>query len=465
MYPEPKLLTKSVWAEKVLKNMGSRLGVQHLDYDPFHKLSMYDAFVLRQANIYPKDSLVSSKDWDRIYNYYLEQAPEDTWLPNDTTRLSMGMPGFQVKIIDNLPAHPLSTMVTIDPNHQQIYWGSRAGDLMVVDHELKLSKQVSLESPPSQVLVKNENVMVVTMGIMDPSEEALGEIHSIQGRRLESLISGLQRPVHLNLADANEDGQDDFLVSQFGNQTGKFSFFSPNQQGQFQEFLLKNVAGAISSEVVDLNGDGRDDIVVLFGQGDEQITAFLKQKDGSYQEKLLLRFPPVYGSTSVKLIDFNGDKLLDILYTNGDNADYSYSLKGYHGIRIFTNTGNLEFEESFFYPMYGTTKALANDFDQDGDLDIVSISFFPDFNRERPEGFVYLENLGGWNFEQYTFAEAINGRWLVMDVGDYNGDGDSDIVLGSLLFKISAAPRKMIENWVQNGYQMVVLDNIIKDNQ
>jgi hypothetical protein len=54
---------------------------------------------------------------------------------------------------------------------------------------------------------------------------------------------------------------------------------------------------------------------------------------------------------------------------NGDNADYSIVLKNYHGIRVHINQGNNEFKETFFYPVYGATRLLAEDFDQDGDID------------------------------------------------------------------------------------------------
>ena len=445
--------------------MGRRLGRVNEEYDPFKNLSMYDAFVVRQAGIYPTDSLISHEDWMRIYNYYLEESPEVPLPVPSSPETLIGLPGFNTRVINDLPAYPLSTMVKIDSIHNQLYWGSRAGDLMVLNRELNLVKQFSLESPPSQVLIESEESYVVTMGIMDPSEEAKGEIKSIQGRKVTTLFAGLQRPVHLTLADLDENGSNDYLVSEFGNQTGSISWFRLDKNGQHQEAVLKNVPGAVSSEVIDLNTDGRKDIVTLFGQGDERISVFLKQKDGSFRENILLRFPPVYGSTSFQLIDFNNDGLKDILYTNGDNADYSFSLKGFHGARIFINKGDLRFEESFFYPMYGATKSLAHDFDQDGDLDMVVISFFPDFDAKRPEGFVYLQNQGGMEYKAYTFLEAANGRWLVMDIGDYDGDGDKDIVLGSLLFKISAAPQQTIENWIQNGYQMVVLENTVGDTK
>ncbi len=60
----------------------------------------------------------------------------------------------------------------------------------------------------------------------------------------------------------------------------------------------------------------------------------------------------------------------DILYTCGDNSDFSKVLKPYHGVYIFTNQSNWKFKQTYFYHIDGCTKAIAADFDHDGDLDV-----------------------------------------------------------------------------------------------
>src|SRR4029077_15370304 len=140
---------------------------------------------------------------------------------------------------------------------------------------------------------------------------------------------------------------------------------------------------------------GLPDIWALFAQGDERIILYTNKGDGRFEEKNILSFPAVYGSTYFELDDFNGDGLPDILYTCGDNADFSPVLKPYHGVYIFMNDGNNNFKQKYFFPMYGCFKAIARDFDKDGDLDIAAISFFADYNNHPEESFVYLENKGG----------------------------------------------------------------------
>jgi hypothetical protein len=212
------------------------------------------------------------------------------------------------------------------------------------------------------------------------------------------------------------------------------AWYEATANGQYREHVLKEVPGARLSVIHDFNRDGLLDIAVLMTQAREGVCIFYNLGEGHFREKWVLQFPAVYGSSYIELADFNGDGFMDILYTNGDNADYSPILKYYHGIRLLLNDGQDHFKEAWFYPMYGAGKALARDFDQDGDLDVAAISFFPDFGKEPEKGFVYLENSGGLNFQPYVIKEAAKGRWMTFDAGDADEDGDLDICLGSFVF-------------------------------
>lgn len=145
----------------------------------------------------------------------------------------------------------------------------------------------------------------------------------------------------------------------------------------------------------------------------------------------------MYGSSYFELCDFNKDGKPDIVYTCGDNADFSLVLKPYHGVYIFMNDGNDNFQQKYFFPINGCYKAIPRDFDNDGDLDIAAIAFFADYGKQPEEGFVYLENKNDFTFEPYTFPESTRGRWLTMDAGDLDGDGRTDIVLGNFSMRPS----------------------------
>jgi hypothetical protein len=209
----------------------------------------------------------------------------------------------------------------------------------------------------------------------------------------------------------------------------------------------------------DFNGDGKKDIIALMTQADERIRLYLGQGNFNFAASTILRFPAVYGSSYFEINDFNKDGFFDILYTNGDNSDYSMILKPYHGVRVFLNDGGQHFKESWFYPMNGASWAMARDFDQDGDLDIAAIAFFPDFKRSPEQSFIYFENRGG-NFFPFVTRESTCGRWLVMNVADIDNDNDLDILLGALDFKPSEAP--IFEGWKKQPTSLLVLKNKLR---
>jgi hypothetical protein len=93
--------------------------------------------------------------------------------------------------------------------------------------------------------------------------------------------------------------------------------------------------------------------------------------------------------------------------------------------------GNWDFKQKWFYPIDGCTKAIAADFDGDGDLDIATSAFYTDLKNNPAEGFIYFEQVSPFNFKAHAIPVSKYGRWFTMDVGDYNNDGKPDIVLGN----------------------------------
>jgi len=105
------------------------------------------------------------------------------------------------------------------------------------------------------------------------------------------------------------------------------------------------------------------------------------------------------------------------------------------------NDGKNKLYSDFFYPLNECCKAITKDFDNDGDLDLATISLFADYKKHPEKGFVYLQNNGNFNFTPYSSDAAKYGQWLTMDAGDFNGDKKQDLMLGDFsadtIFKAS----------------------------
>jgi hypothetical protein len=336
---------------------------------------------------------------------------------------------------------------------------------------LKMDYDLSFSRTPIHYYEKSDTVYLTTIGESiyphDSPDGVLQKLFKTEiGQRYDTtdpIIHDLQRPVFMAYGDLNKDGTEDIVACEFGNLTGKLVWFSNLGGDKFSKHVLHGESGAVNAIIKDLDGDGHQDIIALIAQGDEGIFLYKNNGNSTFTEIRLLTFSPLFGSQYIELADFNDDGFEDIIYTCGDNADKTPILKSYHGIYIFLNDGNLSFSQAYFYQLNGAYKAMPRDYDLDGDLDIAAISFFPDYYSYPEEGFIYLENRGNFEFNDYSFPESINGRWMVMDALDMDSDGDVDLALGSnVSFKTRNDTTGLNVRWADIGPSIVVLENTIR---
>lgn len=450
--PGPELLTKRIWYNDVLPQMKFRMGFP--ERSVLGTIPPEDReFVLERL---PKQPMITEADWDRIFEYYVSHAPDQ--LSMQTQSYTQGIPQFKVSTFADIP--PLVTALKFDPTDKRLYVATSFNYLYAFDGELRKLDTLKLESTPSCIRPESGKLIVTTMGIMSPNDRAYGQVVSVDKgnfSRNEVLVDSLRRPVFVEKADFDSDGNEDFLVCNFGNTVGSVEIIE-NLNGRSISHEVNGMPGARNVILRDVNGDGLMDFLLLITQGDERIIQYTNKGKFRFEEKVLLRFPPVYGSSFFELHDFNNDGHLDILYSNGDNADYSTTLKPYHGIRIFENNGNDEYDQIYFAQMPGCYQVVARDFDKDGDLDMAGISFFPDFDNQ-VGSFTYFENKGNYNFERRVTDETLRGRWLTMEVGDFDGDDDEDIVIGALTVKGIGARDDVYSTWLNNYASLVMFRN------
>ncbi|WP_051287471.1 FG-GAP repeat domain-containing protein [Algoriphagus mannitolivorans] len=444
--PEPQVLDKKTW-EKLLPDMRKRMGL-YLPED-FGTTLPEDEGV--PEGIYSKTQMISRENWEKLVAYYLENAPENPLPQEKKLNPIPGIPGFEVQIPSFEFIRPsLTTMLKIHPETGHLWLGHRFRALFVLDpkNNFRQLDSIPTDVAPAELLWKDQNsFQLLTMGLMDPANDSLGTLSLFQKKGIkwdsQPVISNMMRPVHVEVADWNKDGKEDFAVAQFGNHLGKFSLFLSGSQG-YSEIDLKKDPGARRSIAVDFDQDRDLDILVQMTQAKESILLFENQGEGKFREETLLAFQPAFGSSDFKFEDMDGDGFKDIVLVNGDNADQSQILKYYHGVRIFKNDGKGKFEEHWFYPMYGASGLEIGDFDQDGDQDLVVISFFPDPMQKPRQDLVYFENTSG-GFRPYSLAQNAEFHWLTITKGDLDLDGDLDLVIGGFEFnQLYQAPR---ENW------------------
>lgn len=400
--PDPAWLDSKTWATGVLPQMGPRLGIFEHRYQDYPS---YRRDPNLPPNFYPSKPVLSADDWQHIINYYTATSPDSLPGQNREQKIQPSLSLFAAQDTKRHDSNSMTSFVKINPEPSPYALAvSDALRQTTVFLDKTLSPVDSLQNsgPVVDMLFSPGSLLACNIGELNPTNAKLGKVNRFQlsGEKWveekQPLFDSLQRPVGLVRADLNGDGWQDFVVCEFGFLTGALSWMEAGENGRFTRHVLRPLPGAIKAYVNDWNGDSRPDLCVLFAQGDEGIYLYTNKGNGRFDEQRLLRFPPVYGSSSFELADFNKDGHTDIVYTCGDNADYSPVMKPYHGVYIFLNKGANQFSQQYFFPINGCYKALARDYDGDGDLDLATISFFADYTHQPEEGFVYLENKGNW---------------------------------------------------------------------
>ena len=441
--------------------MGWRLGIRDTTYTPPQGRNMRERYLIRQANIFPDSALLSPATWQRLVNYYAEEAPAQ--LPALTSQQPASIAPFSpLPLSLGLSSGALTTLLRQHPETGDIYLGDGTLMLYQLSPAGKVKHFFELPSPVTDIHFNQDGTLyLLAAGNLNPHDEPLGALLSMDEKgNVQPLIQELSRPVHMSLHDLNQDGHEDIIISEFGDYTGRLSWYERMQNGTFEKHVLWENPGAVKTYVHDLNHDDLPDVVALVAQGKEGLYAFYNQGNGQFSMKPLLQLPPVFGSSDFALADVDQDGDADILLANGDNADLSNILKPYHGVRVYRNNGKNQFSEAYCYPMYGATRLVSQDFDQDGDFDVAASAYFPNFEAGSPQHFVYLENTSAdsLTFTPHTLAGLDQGRWLIMEpIRLSNGTG---VMLGALNVGMhrQGSEQEMVQNNIDSP-NLIVLQN------
>jgi len=440
LYPEPALLDKKSW-KNVLPVMKAQMN---------------------KSNVSPK-----LFEWLVIEDFYMRQAPAAlTATPSETLTEATTQFRQTNSFTAILPKESSATLVKYDKESSQLFVGDAAGNLYVI-RKNRLVRSIHTNNIPVDIQTDriNNNLLVLGIGNFFPSEEKKGNLVAIDTAGNQHIIAdSLKRPVQFINQDFDADGKSEYLIASFGSvlgkiNSGKLSLFFLHD-GKYQKKVIKESPGATKTVVGDFNHDGKPDFMALFAQGRESISMFLNKGNLTFVEEPLLEFPPVYGSNSFDLADINGDSYPDIIFTNGDNSDYSTIYKGYHGVRIFINNGQNKFQEKYFFPINGASRVVTRDFDTDGDLDLAVLAMFPDLTRRAQETLVYLQNEGNLHFNPSYLEKEPSAKWFLMDAGDIDQDGDEDLIVGANTMVSLPIPDHYQQRWKRKKISYTIFQNI-----
>jgi hypothetical protein len=461
--PDPKSLTKYIWQLHVLPVMGRYMGIEYMNYDPYRNLSSAETEVLNHNHIYPDKPVVDEATWQALVDYYVGTAP--TRLPIDSSRIrrDRALDQFAVSLISlSEKTGSCVTALAFDMLNRQL-WIAEPDKLYCWQWPGKLLGTYDLPTTIVDIKPSRDNLLLTDIGTLLPSNLPKGSIFSLSNNKLVARQASLHRPVYALTDDLNEDGLAELITANFGYHTGSLALYrqrSPSDSTQIRQVLL-DAPGAVRFYVRDMNGDHKKDIVALFAQQLESVYIFYQGDNLTFTAKKVLQFEPQYGTSDFILLDYNHDGIDDIALVHGDNADYSYSSKAFHGLHLFLGNPNQTFSSAFFYPIYGATRLQADDFDKDGDIDFAVSSFFPEMTTLAAESFVYLENKKAdrYRFVAHVAKTTTPIKSLTLEKMDIDGDGDMDLVLGQVAYSPLPMPATVQQALENSPYKLILLRN------
>jgi hypothetical protein len=300
------------------------------------------------------------------------------------------------------------------------------------------------------------DILVADLGSFPPTDRRGGSVVWLKGSPDGSfapftLLEDVGRTADVQSVDLNGDGKLDLVVAVFGwRETGEILVLENTttdwRQPQFTSHRVDPRTGAIHVPVIDLNADGKPDFVALVAQEHEQVCAFINQGDFKFVVEILYSASqPGYGSSGIQLVDLDGDNHVDVLYSNGDVLDSPHLLKPYHSVQWLRNKGGerLEFEHRPIGAMYGVHRAVAGDVTGDGRLDVVAVSYlpkeqFPQHEEQELDAIVVFEQTTPGEFVRHKLASRTSNH-VTCALGDVFGTGKMDIVTANFM-NVQAAP-------------------------
>lgn len=415
-----------------------------------------------------------------VVEYYRRQAPAHFGTPVFASTAQSSPIRFDRQAFDvGQPATApfavayLTCITLTDADSRRLVFGDMTrGGLYVKDLSSAPATVFGLKSPAHIASCDldsdgQRDLLVADLGGYQAEDHLRGRVVWVRGNGSDwdaprVLAADIGRVADARAGDFDSDGDEDVLVAEFGwRKTGSL-FLLINPGGEetnrpFNRQTLDGRHGVIHVPPIDLDKDGRLDFVALISQEHETIEAFLNVGHEfnppriQFERRILFEANnPAYGCSGVELADLDQDGDVDIVLTNGDVLDTTL-IRPYQGIAWLENCGEYPFVHHWITAMPGVQRALAQDLDGDGDLDIAAVALLPeglvsDSDFRTLDSVIWLEQLAPGEFQRHAVETGANWH-AALEISDIDQDGAPDLIVGNFLLDRLEVPRPWLHIW------------------
>ncbi|MEO1627310.1 MAG: VCBS repeat-containing protein, partial [Bacteroidota bacterium] len=233
------------------------------------------------------------------------------------------------------------------------------------------------------------------------------------------LKGGFRGGSFIEMADLDGDGDEDVVAA--GKSRALAWYENMDGQGDFgfQNLITDAVGDLVEMEVGDLNGDGLNDIMVVWQDGG--VLSWLPNQGNGViaSDPITIAFAQ-RSMAGALIVDLDSDGDNDVVYGFSNNAINALPLswcENTDGAGNFAEPKELDYRS----PQSNTAHFGAGDFDGDGTMDLAVGG--------ANSVWVYYNN-GDGSFETESIDITPSGGRHLLTVLDYDGDGDLDIASG-----------------------------------
>lgn len=230
------------------------------------------------------------------------------------------------------------------------------------------------------------------------------------------LCEFISNPIDSYATDMDGDGDLDILVA--SNRDNKISWFEDVDGVQtftIQHIISTTVYNPKSLKSVDIDDDGDMDVFVA-SEADDKIIWFRNQGNGTFDSELVIT-TETNNPNMIDIADFDNDGDLDVI-SSSYNDDKLAWYENEDGL------GSFGAQQIISTEMNGVLTVYTADFDNDGDLDILSSAGI-----DRQIAWIeHTDGQGSFGPKQVIAFGVSNAT--SMDIGDIDNDNDLDFLVG-----------------------------------
>lgn len=228
--------------------------------------------------------------------------------------------------------------------------------------------------------------------------------------------------------DIDGDGIDDLVIGSSNKVPAKVFLRKGDTftETSFRGFTELRKYSDADLAVVDIDNDGDNDIISVAGgyenAENDYLHCLFENRNGTFI-RTVLPIPPFIGSV-IRPFDYNHDGSIDLFIgARVKKMMYPYAN---HSWIIKNDNGKLYTDAECKLDLGMVTDAVWTDYDNDGWEDLVVAR---DWN-----SIVIVKNEGGQKIVAQTHPdlEPRHGKWYSLAAGDFDKDGDDDLIAGNL---------------------------------